>query len=135
MLYAADEDPGILHYGGAAVKRSRKLAFAALLLLLAAVGSAGWVFMRTARPTAPNGGWQTEFSGGRTSVNVWRASGTAESAATAREAEYRADGWISAPVCTPTFKLMLRDGDLAAVLAEDLPGGVTVTELVRRGVL
>ena len=113
---------------------TRKLALAALLAF-AAAGSAGWVFMRSVRPAAPNGGWQTEFSGGRTSVNVWRASGTAESAAAAREAEYRAEGWTSAPVCTPTFKLMLRDGDLAAVLAEDRPGGVTVTELVRRGVL
>ena len=113
---------------------TRKLAFAALLAF-AAVGSAGWVFMRTAQPTAPSVGWQTEISGGRTSVNTWRASGTAESAASAREAEYRAEGWISAPVCTPTFKLMLRDGDLAAVLAEDLPDGVAVTELVRRGVL
>ena len=114
--------------------RTRKLAFAAILTFVA-IGSAGWVFMRTAQPTAPNGVWQTELSGGRTSVKTWHASGTAESAAVAREAEYRAEGWISAPVCTPTFKLMLRDGDLAAVLAEDLPGGVTVTELVRRGVL
>jgi len=114
--------------------RPRKLALAALLSF-AAVGSAGWVFMRTAQPAAPNGGWQTELSGGRTSVSVWRASGTAESAAAAREAEYRAEGWSSAPVCTPTFKLMLRDGDIAAVLAEDLTGGVTVTELVRHGVL
>ena len=113
---------------------TRKLAFAALLAF-AAVSSAGWVFMRTAQPTAPSGDWQTEISGGRTSVNTWRASGTAESAASAREAEYRAEGWTSAPVCTPTFKLMLRDGDLAAVLAEDLPDGVAVTELVRRGVL
>ena len=59
----------------------------------------------------------------------------AQHTASAREAEYRAEGWTSAPVCTPTFKLMLRDGDLAAVLAEDLPDGVAVTELVRRGVL
>lgn len=114
--------------------RTRKLAFAAILSL-AAIGSAGWVFMRTVRPSAPDGGWRTELSGGRTSVSAWRASGTAESAAAAREAEYMAEGWSSTPVCTPTFKLMLRDGDLAAVLAEDLPDGVAVTELVRRGAL
>ena len=113
---------------------TRKLACAALLAC-AVVGTAGWVFMRTSRQAAPHGGWQTELAGGRTSVNVWRAPGTAESAAAAREAEYRAEGWISAPVCTPTFKLMLRGSDLAAILAEDLPGGVSVTELLRRGVL
>ncbi len=112
----------------------RKLAFGAVIACIVA-GSAGWVFMRTTRPAMPSGGWQTELAGGRTSVNVWRASGTAVSAAAAREAEYRAEGWTSAPVCTPTFKLMLREHDLAAILAEELPDGVTVTELLRRNVL
>ena len=116
------------------MKHTRKIARAALLAC-AVAGTAGWVFMRTSRLTAPSGGFQVDISGGNTSVNVWRAPGTAESAAAAREAEYRAEGWISAPVCTPTFKLMLRGSDLAAILAEDLPDGVSVTELLRRGVL
>ena len=50
-------------------------------------------------------------------------------------AEYVSEGWTPAPVCTPTFKLLLRGHDLAAILAEDLPGGTTVTELLRKGVL
>ena len=73
--------------------------------------------------------------GGRTSVRVWQATGTAASAAAAREAEYVSEGWTPAPVCTPTFKLLLRGHDLAAILAEDLPDGTTVTELLRNGVL
>ena len=113
---------------------TRAIAFAALVAC-AVVGSAGWVFMRTPAPAMPPGGWQAVFAGGRTSASVWREGGTAASAAAAREAKYRSAGWTSAPVCTPTFKLMLRGRDFAAILAEDLPDGVAVTELLRRGVL
>ena len=56
-------------------------------------------------------------------------------AAPQAQPQNRSAGWTSAPVCTPTFKLMLRGHDFAAILAEDLPDGVAVTELLRRGVL
>ena len=113
----------------------RRLLMAGALLACAAAGSAGWFFLRTGAPSLPPGGWQAELAGGRTSVNVWRAPGTAASAAAAREAEYVSEGWTPLPVSTPTFKFLLRGHDLAAILAEDLPGGTTVTELLRNGVL
>ena len=62
---------------------TRAIAFAAIVAC-AAVGSAGWVFMRTPAPAMPPGGWQTVFAGGRTSASVWREGGTAASAAAAR---------------------------------------------------
>lgn len=113
----------------------RRLMLAGALLACAVAGSAGWFFMRTGVPSLPPGGWQGELGDGRTSVSVWQAPGTAEVAAAAREAAYVSEGWTPAPVCTPTFKLLLRGHDLAAILAEDLPGGTTVTELLRKGVL
>ena len=113
----------------------RRLIAGAALLACAVAGSAGWFFQKAGGPALPPGGWQTELAGGRTSVNVWRAPGTAVSAAAAREAAYVSDGWTSLPVSTPTFKLLLRGHDLAAILAEDLSDGVTVTELLRNGVL
>ena len=113
----------------------RRLIVAAALLACAVAGSAGWLFMRTRAPSLPSGGWQGELGGGRTSVRVWQATGTAASAAAAREAEYVSEGWTPLPVSTPTFKLLLRGHDLAAILAEDLPDGTTVTELLRNGVL
>ena len=113
----------------------RRLIMVSAFLACAVAGSAGWFFMRTRAPSLPPGGWQGELGGGRTSAKVWLAPGTAASAAAAREAEYVAEGWTPAPVCTPTFKLLLRGHDLAAILAEDLPDGTTVTELLRNGVL
>lgn len=113
----------------------RRLIMAAALLACAVAGSAGWFLLRAGAPSLPPGGWETELAGGRTSVKVWQAPGTAASAAAAREAEYVSEGWTPAPVCTPTFKLLLRGHDLAAILAEDLPDGTTVTELLRNGVL
>ena len=115
------------------MKTRRRLAAALLACALAV--SSGWFLLRTREPPVPPGGWQGELDGGRTSVKVWQAPGTAASAAAAREAEYVSEGWTPAPVCTPTFKLLLRGHDLAAILAEDLPDGTTVTELLRNGVL
>ena len=71
----------------------------------------------------------------RLANGTFRRAYLRENMARVRHGGVRRSRARGAPVCTPTFKLMLRDGDLAAVLAEDLPGGVTVTELVRRGVL
>ena len=115
--------------------KTRRLIAAAALLACVLAGSAGWFFLRDGAPSLPPGGWQGELGGGRTSVKVWQAPGTAASAAAAREAEYVSEGWTPAPVCTPTFKLLLRGHDLAAILAEELPDGTTVTELLRNGVL
>ena len=114
---------------------ARRLIVAGALLACAVAGSAGWFFLRTGAPALPSGGWQTELAGGRTAVNVWQTSGTAASAAAARESAYVSEGWTLLPVSTPTFKLLQRGHDLAAILAEDLPGGTTVTELLRNGVL
>lgn len=114
--------------------KARVAMFAATLFACSLAVYAAWFFQGPAVPIPP-GGWTTELRGGRTSVNVWQAVGTAEAAAAEREAAYVSDGWTPAPVCTPTFKLLLRGHDMAAILAEELPGGTTVTELLRRGVL
>ena len=108
---------------------------AGALLACTLAAAAGWFFRQPGTPSLPSGGWQGELGGGRTSVSVRHAPGTAAAAAAAREAAYVAEGWTPAPVCTPTFKLLLREHDLAAILAEDLPDGTTVTELLRHGVL
>jgi len=113
----------------------RRLIVVGALLACAVAGSAGWFFLRAGAPSAPPGGWRTELANGRTAVNVWQVPGGAASAAAAREAAYVSEGWTPLPVCTPTFKLLQRGHDLAAILAEDLPGGTTVTELLRHGVL
>ena len=113
----------------------RRLIVAGALLACVLAATAGWFFQKAGGPVLPPGGWQSEIAGGRTSVNVWQTSGTAASAAAAREAAYVSEGWTPLPVCTPTFKLLLREHDLAAILAEDLSDGVTVTELLRNGVL
>ena len=115
--------------------KKRHLVVAAAFFACALAVTAGWFFQGGGGPSLPPGGWQTELAGGRTSVNVWQTSGTAASAAAAREAVYVSEGWTPLPVCTPTFKLLLRGHDLAAILAEDLSDGVTVTELLRNGVL
>ena len=115
--------------------KKRHLIIGGALLVCALAGMAGWFFQRAGGQSLPPGGWQTELADGRSSVNVWRASGTAVSAAAAREAAYVSDGWTLLPVSTPTFKLLQRGHDLAAILAEDLPDGTTVTELLRHGVL
>ena len=115
--------------------KTRPVIVAAAFFACALAVTAGWFFQGGGGPSLPPGGWQTELAGGRTSVNVWRAPGAAASAAAAREAAYVSEGWTPLPVCTPTFKLLLRGHDLAAILAEDLSDGVTVTELLRNGVL
>lgn len=115
--------------------RKRRLVVIFALLACALACMAGWFFQRAGGPSLPPGGWQTELADGRSSVSVWRASGTAASAAAAREAAYVSDGWTLLPVSTPTFKLLQREHDLAAILAEDLPDGTTITELLRHGVL
>ena len=115
--------------------KKRRLVVAIVLLACAFACTAGWFFQRTGGPSLPPGGWQTELADGRSSVSVWRASGTAADAASARETAYVSDGWTLLPVSTPTFKLLQREHDLAAILAEDLPDGTTVTEFLRHGVL
>ena len=115
--------------------RKRRLVIAGVLLSCALACMAGWFFQRAGGPSLPPGGWQTELADGRSTVSVWRTSGTAASAAAAREAAYVSDGWTLLPVSTPTFKLLQRGHDLAAILAEDLPDGTTITELLRQGVL
>ena len=115
--------------------RKRRLVIAGVLLSCALACMAGWFFQRAGGPSLPPGGWQTKLADGRSTVSVWRASGTAASAAAAREAAYVSDGWTLLPVSTPTFKLLQRGHDLAAILAEDLPDGTTITELLRHGVL
>ena len=72
-------------------KRCLVVIFALLACALACM--AGWFFQRAGGPPLPPGGWQTEFADGRSSVSVWRTSGTAASAAAAREAAYVSDGW------------------------------------------
>lgn len=115
--------------------KMRHTIVAVALIACALAAAAGWFFQQPGAPSLPSGGWQGELGGGKTAVSVWQTPGTAASAAAAREAAYVAEGWTPAPVCTPTFKLLLRGHDLAAILAEELPDGTTVTELLRHGVL
>lgn len=115
--------------------KKRRIIVSVAFFACALAVTAGWFFQRAARPSLPPGGWQAEFADGRTSVSVWQASGTAASAAAEREAAYVSDGWTPLPVSTPTFKFLQRGHDLAAILAEDLPDGTTITELLRHGVL
>ena len=110
--------------------KKRRVIIVLAILACALAAAAGWFYQQPGVPSLPSGGWQGELYGGRTSVSVWQTPGTAAS-----EAAYVAEGWTPAPVCTPTFKLLLREHDLVAILAEDLSDGTTVTELLRHGVL
>ena len=106
-------------------KRSLALMLLPLLPLLA-----GWIFFR--KPAAPSGDCVCEINNGRGIVTVQFAELAAVEAADETEANLAADGWQRAPVCTPTFRLMLRGNAVTAFLAEDTGGRTRITMLQTR---
>ena len=108
-----------------------KRALIALAVLAGvAVLAGGWIFhTRTIPPAA-------EYHGtfnGNDEVGVWFENGTALDAAEKAARDYRAAGWTELPVSTATFKLFAKGTRTAAFLAEDVPAGARVTELIRKG--
>ena len=102
----------------------------AMLLILALPLLAGWIFFR--RPAAPSYDCVCKVDGGRSVVTVRFADVSAVAAADETEADLAADGWTRAPVCTPTFRLMMRGDAVTAFLAEDVGGRVRITMLQTR---
>jgi len=100
-----------------------------LLLAMILFAAGGWIFQVTRERPAPD---YAATLGGDAHVEVRFASGTAVQAAEDAAAGYRAAGWTQLPVSTPTFRLFTRGRRTAALLAEDVPTGVRVTEF-RRG--
>ncbi len=106
-------------------KRSLALLLLPILPLLA-----GWIFFR--RPAAPSGDYVCEMNDGRNVVTVKFAEIAAVAAADEIEESLAADGWHRAPVCTPTFRLMLRGSAVATFLAEEVGGRTRITMLQTR---
>lgn len=102
----------------------RLLLPAALAAVLLAAG--GWIFR--VQPAPPEPDYAAAFAGGA-GVSVRFVPGCAADVAARIAADYRADGWEELPVSTAAFRLLARGRRVAAVLAEDLPAGVRVTEL------
>lgn len=106
----------------------RRFVIPAIAAALAALAG-GWVF--TTRSLPLNAEYHSVV-GGDYEVAVRFEHGTAETAAEKAAAEYKNDGWEELPVSTRTFKLFSRGRRTAALLAEDLPDRVRVTELRRK---
>ena len=104
----------------------RALFVLALVPLLA-----GWIFFRKAAPQS--GDYVCETGGGRGTVTVRFVDVAAAAAADDVETALAADGWRRAPVCTPTFRLMLRGDAVTAFLAEETGGRTRITMLQTRG--
>ena len=105
----------------------RRLIIAALLLVGLLAG--GWIFHTRVVPA--NADYSATFNGTH-EVSVWFEHGTALDAAQKAAADYQQAGWDELPVSTATFKVFTKGSRSAALLAEDLPSGVRVTELKRK---
>lgn len=103
-----------------------------LALLFVAVLAGGWIFRVRTGPADPE---YRDTIAGDADVAVWFESGVARDAAEKVAADYREAGWEELPVSTETFRLFAKGTRTAAVLAEDLPTGVRLTELRRKGPL
>ena len=105
----------------------RRFIIPAILALAALAG--GWIFTVRTGPVAAE---YRSIVGGDYEVSVRFEHGTAEDAATKAADAFKNDGWDELPVSTSTFNLFSRGRRTAALLAEDIPEGVRVTELRRR---
>lgn len=105
----------------------RRLILAALLGVVLLAG--GWIFHTRTMPADAD--YKGTFNGSH-EVAVWFEHGTAVDAATKAAEDYRQAGWQELPVSTDTFKVFAKGQRSAALLAEDLPTGVRVTELKRK---
>ena len=103
----------------------RTLAVLVLVPLLA-----GWIFFRRSAPK--DGDYTCDTGGGRGTVTVRFVESGSVAAADELEAELAASGWRRAPVCTPTFRMMLRGSAVTALLAEDVGGRTRITMLQTR---
>lgn len=90
----------------------------------------GWIFFR--RAAGKSGDCVCEADGGRSTLTVRFEAAAAAAAADEVENSLAADGWRRAPVCTPTFRLLLRGSAVAALLAEDVGGRTRITMLQTR---
>ena len=106
----------------------RRIIIPAVIAILAALAG-GWIF--TTRSLPLNAEYHS-LVGGDYVVAVRFEHGTAETAAEKAAAEYKNDGWDELPVSTRTFRLFSRGRRTAALLAEDLPDKVRITELRRK---
>jgi len=109
------------------VKRNLLIVLVATLL---AVLAGGWIFYTRTGPANP------EYRGviaGDAEVAVWFEHGNAVDAAAKVADDYRRAGWDELPVSNDTFKLFAKGKRTAALLAEDIPSGVRLTELRRKG--
>ncbi len=102
----------------------------AFIVLALAPLLAGWIFFR--RQAAQDGSYVCETNGGRSCVTVRFVSADAAAAADEAENALVAEGWRRAPVCTPTFRLLLRGEAVTALLAEKLDGRTRITTLQSR---
>lgn len=91
---------------------------------------AGWIFLR--RPAAAPGVYVCETGGGRGLVTVRFTETAAATAADETEADLVAEGWKRTPVCTPTFRLLMRGKAVTALLAENAGGRTRITTLQTR---
>ena len=91
---------------------------------------AGWMFLR--RSATVQDAYVCDTDGGRSRVTVRFTGAAATAAADEAEAALAADGWKRAPVCTPTFRLLMRGEALTALLAEDVGGRTRITTLQTR---
>ena len=98
-------------------------------VVIPAALAGGWIFSVRTEPAPAE---YRSVVGGGYEVSVRFEHGTAATAAEKAAAGYRSDGWDELPVSTPTFGLFSRGRRTAALLAEDLPDGVRITELRRR---
>ncbi len=105
----------------------------AFLAIAAAVLTGGWIFRRA--PATPQDALYAS-SHGDSQVTVRHHASQAFDAASQSAAELTSAGWTESPVSAGTFHLLTRDGDVVAIVAEDLPsGGSRITTLHRRHAL
>ena len=107
----------------------KRIVLPAVLALMLAILAGGWIFYTRTGPANPE--YRGKISGDA-EVSVWFEPGNAVDAAAKTADDYRRAGWEELPVSTKTFKLFAKGKRTAAILAEDIPTGVRLTELKRK---
>lgn len=107
----------------------KRLAAISALALAIALLAGGWFFRATVRSLPAD--YQATV-GGAYEVSVTSVAGTADEVAADAARRYAEAGWQQLPVSTATFRVFARGKRTAALLAEDTPSGVRLTELKRK---
>ena len=107
----------------------KQLSIFIIVISIAAVTA--FAFFTYTAPAGKGGNYHAQISGGG-EVSVRMETGTATENAERIATDYRHDGWETLPVSTDTFKLFAKGKRTAAVLVEDTPDGVRVTEFRRK---